>query len=291
MKELVSIIIPTYRRTELLQNAIQSCIDQTYTNIEILIIDDNVSSSYNLQVKNIIDDFNDSRIKLFVNAKNLHGGGSRNVGIVNSKGKYIAFLDDDDVFLNNKIDKQLSFMVSRNSLCSYTKIENDKHRKIDYREGDLTLNLLKMETFLYTPTLMFRNDVLLKLKGFDTKLKRHQDFDLMLRFFEIYKIDFLDLALSIQGPNDGGNTLYGKRLHEMKSYFLDKFKPIIEKYSKREKRSIYGIHYSRIVFDNLKNREFRYALLYLGKSLKNSPYYFFKYFYKRILLTIHAKFL
>ena len=101
---LVSVVIPTYRRGKYIAKAIDSVLSQTYNNLEIIIIDDNISNSIEReQTQKIIEDINDSRILYIQNAKNLGGSLSRNVGIFKAKGEYITFLDDDDLYLPKKI--------------------------------------------------------------------------------------------------------------------------------------------------------------------------------------------
>lgn len=95
-QELVSIIIPTHNRYESLIRAVKSCLHQSYKNIEVIIIDDNYSN-VNLRNK-IIHQFGytNHRIKLILSNEDLGATNARNIGIKNSRGKYISFLDDDD---------------------------------------------------------------------------------------------------------------------------------------------------------------------------------------------------
>ncbi len=114
MNELVSVVITTYNRINELRRAIKSVIQQSYKNIEIIVVDDNVDNSISKQVKSIIEEFNDERIVLKRNEKNLGGALSRNVGIQAAKGNYIAFLDDDDEYLPTKVEKQLKLFKESN---------------------------------------------------------------------------------------------------------------------------------------------------------------------------------
>lgn len=114
-KELVSVIIPTYKRSDTLKRAIDSVLNQTYPNIEIIIVDDNANF---LKTR----DCNRELVKkyeniVFVeNERNLGGGLSRNEGIQTAHGDFIAFLDDDDEYMPTKIEKQMQiFSSSENS--------------------------------------------------------------------------------------------------------------------------------------------------------------------------------
>lgn len=109
---LVSVIIPTYRRSDMLLDAIESVKNQTYNNIEIIVIDDNgINSKYakenKLKLKKYIEL---GEIKYIQNKDNLGGSLARNIGINEAFGKYVAFLDDDDTYMKTKIEKQVSLM-------------------------------------------------------------------------------------------------------------------------------------------------------------------------------------
>ncbi len=105
MGDLVSVIIPTYKRPDSLKNAIKSVVNQTYKNIEIIVVDDNSKfPDYRKKTKEIVKEY--PQIILIENKKNLGGALSRNEGIYIAKGKFIAFLDDDDTYREDKIEKQ-----------------------------------------------------------------------------------------------------------------------------------------------------------------------------------------
>ena len=118
-EELVSVIIPTYKRYDVLSRAIDSALNQTYNNIEIIVIDDNKKESeFRKKTEETMKKYeNNSKVKYIKNEKNLGGAETRNVGVKNANGEFIAFLDDDDEFVNDKIEKQMKH---------YKKIESKK---------------------------------------------------------------------------------------------------------------------------------------------------------------------
>lgn len=105
MEDLVTVVITTYKRSDKIENAIISVIKQTYKNIEIIVVDDNaLLEDEREKTKKIVEKY--KQVKYIQNDKNLGGALSRNVGIENAKGKFIAFLDDDDKYEKEKIEKQ-----------------------------------------------------------------------------------------------------------------------------------------------------------------------------------------
>ena len=108
----VSVIIATYRRKEQLYKALVSVAEQTYRNLEIVLVDDNASKEWNETVSEIVIDFRTHfpqvSINYIVNSTNKGSAEARNIGIQHSKGEYVTFLDDDDIYLPNRIVKMHS---------------------------------------------------------------------------------------------------------------------------------------------------------------------------------------
>jgi len=103
---LVSIIITTYGRKNVFKRALESILAQSYPNIEVIVVDDNpIGSDARNYVEKLMRSYDS--VKYFMNAKNLGGALSRNVGIDASSGDYVAFLDDDDTYAETKVEKQM----------------------------------------------------------------------------------------------------------------------------------------------------------------------------------------
>ena len=122
MDELVSVIMPNYNSERFIDETINSVLSQTYQNWELLIVDDCSTDKSVEIIKSYCD--RDLRIKLFVNEKNSGAAASRNRALRESTGKWIAFLDSDDLWLPEKLEKQLAFMVDNGYKFSYTKYEH-----------------------------------------------------------------------------------------------------------------------------------------------------------------------
>jgi teichuronic acid biosynthesis glycosyltransferase TuaG len=171
--ELISIIIPYYKKKRYIELSINSALEQTYKNFEIIIIyDDESKEDLNL-LKNIIK--KDKRIKLVINKKNLGAGNSRNKGLKLSKGKFIAFLDADDLWLKDKLQKQLFFMNKKMINISHTSyhIINNKNKIIGKRIArDMNYNLLLNSCDIGLSTVMLRKNIITsKIKFANIKTK------------------------------------------------------------------------------------------------------------------------
>jgi glycosyltransferase involved in cell wall biosynthesis len=204
-KFLVSIIIPTYNRPDLLKNAIRSALNQIYKEIEIIVVDD--ASTANNQ--SVIDSF-DFEIKYHRFETNQGGNICRNKGVELSNGKYIAFLDDDDVWLQTKLEQQLILMQENDIDLSYTGKniitvdENLKEKNRRYSFAKPKFTSLK-KSIMYknfigtTSSIMIKKDKFLEVGGFDVKMPSLQDYEFYLRFIHDSFHD-LKLLLSLLHP-------------------------------------------------------------------------------------------
>lgn len=119
MKELVSIIMPAYNTGRYISESIKSVLAQSYSDWELIIVDDCSTDN----TDEVVASFNDPRIRYMKNEKNSGAAVSRNRALREAKGKWIAFLDSDDLWLPEKLEKQISFMVKNGYHFSYTNYE------------------------------------------------------------------------------------------------------------------------------------------------------------------------
>lgn len=159
-KGLVSVVCPIYNGEHFIKKTIDSVLKQTYPFFELIIIDD---CSTDDTVK-IIKKINDDRIKLIVNDTNSGAAFSRNKGIKSASGKYIAFLDGDDVWHSNKLEKQITFMEENNYLFSYTDYElidaNDNSLGVYYiGPKKVTFKMFLRIDYIGTSTAIYKRDI------------------------------------------------------------------------------------------------------------------------------------
>lgn len=197
-KPLVSIIIPTCKRYDMIEKAINSALIQTYKNIEIIVIDDNkINSKEHLETQKIVSKY--SNVKYYKNEKNLGGALSRNKGIELAKGDFIAFLDDDDFYEPTKIEKQYNLYRKLNNknvamIYCYVRNYNGDYEEIGLNKKDFEGKPFyeHMKYFIATTSCWFcPKDILEKLGGFDN-VKCQQDSTLILKMlennYEIYRV-------------------------------------------------------------------------------------------------------
>ena len=197
--ELVSVIIPYFKKIKFIDQSISSVLKQTYSNIEIIIIYDDLDKS---ELKYLRKEYqSNNRIKIFDNEKNIGAGLSRNKGIKLSNGKFICFLDADDYWKKEKVEIQLNFMMEKKIHISHTTYdvvnENDKFiRKrnaksfSNYKDiltsCNIGLSTIIMNKELISEKIQFKN------------LKTKEDFVLWLTILkENVTIGGLDQSLSI----------------------------------------------------------------------------------------------
>lgn len=158
---LISIVMPTYNSEKTIKKSIQSIIEQSYSNWELLITDD-CSSDNTVDIVNSFSS-NDHRISFIINATNSGAGFSRNASIARSTGKYIAFLDSDDIWLPEKLSTQVNYMEDTGALFTYTsyqKFSEDKMGGVIVPPSQVTYDKLLYGNVIGCLTAMFNAEVL-----------------------------------------------------------------------------------------------------------------------------------
>ena len=183
--DLISVIIPYYKKKNSILKTVNSVLNQIYQNFEIIIIyDDENNNDLNFinEIKN-----KDNRIFIIKNKKQMGAGNSRNIGINNSKGEFIAFLDADDTWKNDKLNKQINFMKINNYEASHTSysIINERNEVIGNRTAR---NFFKLKELLKscdigTSTVMIKRNLINNDVKF-APLKTKEDFVLWLKLLQ-----------------------------------------------------------------------------------------------------------
>lgn len=240
---LVSVIIPTYKRAYMLKRAISSVCEQSYGNLEILVVSDNEpDDEYTEAARQTIEEIGDPRVRLIVQEKHINGAVARNVGIKASKGEYISFLDDDDYYEPNKIECQVNLLTSLDEswggvCCRYKVYKHGRLVEVmpPFKSGKIYKEVITRQVKTQTNCLMLRRKALLKSGLFDETLLRHQDVQLLARFTYNYKLMFQDEFLNNLDQNDNSNRAKPEKIMSLKKTFFASVYDIIDSFSLSEK--------------------------------------------------------
>lgn len=190
---LVSIIIPTYNRPLLARRAVVSALAQTIENIEIIVVDDNSDISF--KVKEVINSIDDKRVKYIAHTHSRGPSPTRNTGIDMATGKYIALLDDDDIWFEDKIERQLiSINNTEASICSFAS-QKGINKRIGLKNIGLK-ELRKNRDWAICSGLIILTQLMKKIK-FDEEIRVGEDMDLLFRVLKKSPISYLDEVLFI----------------------------------------------------------------------------------------------
>ena len=179
--DLISVIIPYYKKKEYIISSINSVLNQTYKNLEIIIIYDDLNKEDLNLLKKIKK--KDKRIKIYINKKNLGAGRSRNKGIKLSKGIFVAFLDSDDLWKKNKLKKQIFFMKKNGINASHTSytIINSKNKIIGSRNAkDMSYKQLLKSCDIGLSTVVLKKEIITSKIKF-ANIKTKEDYVLWLK--------------------------------------------------------------------------------------------------------------
>lgn len=268
--EKVSIVIPTFNRSSSVKKAVESVLNQTYQNFELIIVDDNSNDD----TRETISILKDRRIRYHRNKKNLGGSASRNVGINMASSKFIAFLDDDDEWLPEKLEKQIHILEkTKSDFCGvftgfkYLKEGKVIKRTIPQKEGDLYRDLLWSNCIGTTSIFLVKKSCLSEIGNFNEKLPASQDWDLYLRLARKYKFKVIQEPLVNYCVHEGEqiSDSYQKKLASLE-YMYENNKNEIVKFKKIHGNHLYNLSIFELLNSNREN-----ALNYVKKSVEINP--------------------
>ena len=289
-KDLVSIVITTYNRVHILPTAIDSVLGQTYSNIELVIVDDCSQDN----TPQVVDGYlaKDERIIYVRNEKNQGCASSRNIGINNSHGDFLMFLDSDCEYLPQKIEQELSLMYSLTPFASiiYSNMwieKRDSQTLLSFKIRDKLLTLEDIFSYRYLllePSSWFcKSQVVKRLGGFDSSYSNYEDMDFLMRaILSAERLYFLNRPLSIKHNLEGVSSV-SPRFISQKERFLNKFLPQIKIYKKYTSRFYY-----RLAKDLLKLGDFKKSSDYFWNAFLCQPFRI-EYFLRSFLVSLRQQ--
>ena len=274
MSEKVSVIITTCNGSKKLIRAIGSVLNQTYKELEILVVDDNGKGTpKQVETEKILNDYiTGGLIKYIVHDVNRNGSVARNTGVRNAKGTYIAFLDDDDFFFPERIQELIDAADEQQADMVYSDVlfvRNDNMVDImsARAEGFSYKDLLINQSLLGTGSNIFvRRNIYDAINGFDETFFRYQDVEFMIRALKIGKIVGINHLLVAKDVTD--SRFYPKfdRFLLAQKMLLTRFKDDLDCLDRKKRReAIYSkrteLYYSACMSENKANMYDAFNLL------------------------------
>ena len=265
-----SVIIPTYNRAHFIKKAINTVLEQTYQDFEIVIVDDGSKDN----TEEVVNGIKDDRIRYIKHEKNKGEAGARNTGIKNSKGEYIAFLDTDVTWSRDKLERQFNILESSPEDVGvvFTGVEF-----IDYKTQEVASRWIIRENVNEKvfdsiagapdpPSMFIRKSAFLDVGLFDESIPFNVDTEMDIRLAKKYKFVLIDEFLTF-------STVNHERLSN--SPDIDHIKGleiIYEKHKDDLTRSYCYNLCNRVAGNYMLKKDFKKAKKFLFSALKNKPY-------------------
>lgn len=235
MNPLVSVVVPNYNREKLVLEALQSIVAQTYSPLEVIVVDDGSNDESVKAITYFIDNVKPKEVTITLfRQENKGGNAARNIGILKSKGEFIAFLDSDDLWMDDKIEKQVSKLLTDENAgavyCGLIEVDSSGMEELSneprvYPSGDLSSQLLIKDVTAPTSCYMVRSSAFKKVGMFDLNLKARQDWEMWIRISQEFPILAVSEKLVKYRRHDGERTI-SDPFREIEAY-----KQIRKKYS------------------------------------------------------------
>jgi glycosyltransferase involved in cell wall biosynthesis len=277
----VSIIIPTRNRSNMLLSAINSVMLQSYQNYEILVVDDCSTDD----TRKVVQAMQNGKIKYISHDFQKGEAGSRNTGIKNATGEFIAFLDDDDEWLPDKLKLQLELFEKREKYIGavytgywFVNIKNNEilFQNIPEKKGFI-YNELLLDNVIGTPsTVLLRKQVIQEIGLFDESLPYYVDYDLFIRISKYYQFEYIKTPLVKYHVHD---NMLSRNPHILLKG-IEKFR---RKYSKKRGGNLSNIFigkaYLKIGNILCNNNHLQLGRKAFCKSIQHNPYQYRTYYY------------
>lgn len=252
---LVSAIIPTHNRAAMLSKAIRSVLQQSHANLEVIVVDDASNDTTTEVVKQI----NEPRVRYIRHERNRGGSASRNTGIQAAQGEYIAFLDDDDEWVADKIKEQITIIEGFDAVTCTSLPEHVEHKHLPL-VTTIELNDLLEGKYTYggTGILLAKTDILKEIQ-FDESLPRYQDWDLFIRLAQKHRIAFLNKPLLIS--SDGMHPRITNSVTRLPFAELERQYVMLEKHKALFGNKLFKRHMSEALLYGIRQRQNKLSMI------------------------------
>ena len=273
---MVSVVIPTHNRCDLLPRAIKSVQSQTYSDLEIIVVSDGSTDDTRDVVEQIAS--GDERIRLIEYHPAKGGNVARNTGIEEARGEFVAFLDDDDEWLPEKLEKQVKVLESDDSVgLVYTGVniiyvnENISYNSKVCSCGDMKTTILLDNSIGTTSTVILRKEIIAKSGVFDVELRALQDYDLWIRVCQHCNVGVVAEPLINYYNYTGSKQVSAltQKYVDSFSYINSKYSDLFEKMSPQQMKEKKNNEYSLLINKAMRNNEPKIARNYARALCKN----------------------
>ena len=269
----LTVVIPTYNMGDMVGEAIKSVLRQTYADLELIVVDDGSTDDTQERLHAI----DDPRMRVIALERRGGTAAAMNVAIEEARGRYLAFLDADDVWLPDKMELQIERIAAVSdqgwdgAYCG-SRILTVDGRSVERKatvEGDLRSDLLSLSIELGgNSTLVMRKDHLDDLGGFDETFARHTDYDMVIRYCGVSGFAAVEEAMVIK---HGFNIPEGDLYAEVKERFLSKFEDDISSFGPERAGHIRSAHWLDVAYVNLAQHKTVEGMRYMIRALSHEP--------------------
>jgi len=272
--ELISVVIPTHNRSKLLMRAIDSALNQTYNNIEIIVVSDGSTDDTDL-VMELINAQNEN-LKYIPYHPGKGGNYARNIGVKAAEGEFVAFLDDDDEWHKDKLQKQIDVFNSNSEIglvCTgiHAVYENEKVTTIFIPPAplDSSKKILLGNCIGSTTTVMIKS-ALIKQDLFDESLEALQDYDLWIRLCQKTKVGVVKEPCVEYYNYKGTNQIsqFTDRYKRATKHISDKYRDLIKELSKAEQKDRRIWNELLLAKKSIRNGNSKVARQYIKRAIK-----------------------
>ncbi len=274
-KPLVSVIIPTHSGHENICRAVDSVLNQSYDNIEVLVVDDNgMGCEEQVLTSEKMDTYRDNpKVRYLIHEVNKNGSAARNTGIRAAQGDYITFLDDDDVYTPENIQKHLEVWGKLSeeygiTYCDMLQIRpgmKDSVMSSD-KSGDLLFEYFMGKVFIGSCLIMVNRAAMNHVKEWDETFIRHQDWEFITRIMNKYKAAHVDNIGAVRYVTNRHNAKNPYDFMKNRLHFIEKMRGIIEEFESPQQQAIYDSHYRAIGLEFFKSRKIRECIAWTNKT-------------------------
>jgi len=208
----VSVVLPTYHRASVLGDAVESVLGQSYADLELLVVDDGDDEA----TPKVVSSFGDDRLRYVRREEGSGVSAARNEGVRRTDGDLVAFIDSDDRWHPDKLQRQVEALRAGGPDfgVAYTPVTKSKGepRTRDGASGDVTEEVRRLDVPTYTSTLLVRREAFKSVGGFDARLGCFEDWDLCLRLARDWRFAYVDAPLVRKGVGDDNASADPDRL-------------------------------------------------------------------------------